>query len=88
MTPALRLRPLRLDDERAFRAACDVMAADGFTFGLGPEPGMPWSAYLKTLDEQRAGVSLPAGLVPATFLVADVAGETIRPGADVAATHR
>jgi predicted acetyltransferase len=53
------------------------MAADGFTFGLGLEPGMPWSAYLKTLDEQQAGVSLPAGRVPATFLVADVGGEIV-----------
>ncbi len=53
------------------------MVADNFTFGLGFEPGMPWSAYLKTLDEQRAGVSLPAGRVPATFLVADVAGEVV-----------
>ncbi len=53
------------------------MAEDGFTFGLGLEPGMPWSAYLETLDGQRAGVSLPAGQVPATFLVADVAGEIV-----------
>ena len=45
---ALRLRPLRPDDEMAFRAACDAMAADGFTFGLGLEPGMPWSSYLRT----------------------------------------
>ena len=75
--PVLRLRPLRLDDETEFRAAHRVMAADGFTFGLGLEPGMPWSAYLKTLDEQRAGISLPAGWVPGTFLVADVAGEIV-----------
>jgi len=38
---------------------------------------MPWSAYLKTLDEQRAGISVPAGWVPGTFLVADVAGEIV-----------
>src|ERR1022692_616758 len=75
--PVLRLRPLRLDDETEFRAAHRVMAADGFTFGLGLEPGMPWSAYLKTLDEQRAGIRLPAGWVPGTFLVADVAGEIV-----------
>jgi predicted acetyltransferase len=61
----------------AFRAAQRVMAADNFTFGLGFEPAMPWSAYLKTLDEQQAGVSLPAGWVPGTFLVADVAGEIV-----------
>ena len=61
----------------AFRAACDLMAADGFTFGLGLEPGMRWSTYLKILDEQRAGVSLPAAQVPATFLVADIGGEIV-----------
>jgi predicted acetyltransferase len=74
---ALHLRPLRPDDETAFRAACRVMEEDGFTFGLGLEPGMPWSTYLKTLEEQRAGVGLPADLVPATFLVADVKGEIV-----------
>jgi predicted acetyltransferase len=73
----LRLRPLRPDDEAAFRAAHEVMAADGFRFGLGLEPGMSWSAYLKTLEQYRAGAGLPAGLVPATFLVADVDGEIV-----------
>jgi predicted acetyltransferase len=71
---ALRLRPLRADDEVAVRAACRVMAEEGFTFGLGLEPGMPWDAYLKILEEQCAGIGLPPGWVPATFLVADVAG--------------
>jgi predicted acetyltransferase len=74
---ALRLRPLRLDDESAFRAACRVMAAEGFTFGPGLEPGMRWSAYLKTLDGQRAGIGLRPGWVPGTFLVADVAGDIV-----------
>jgi predicted acetyltransferase len=73
----LRLRPLRPDDETAFRAAHRVMAADGFTFGLGLEPGMSWSGYLALLERYRAGVGLPADRVPATFLVADVAGEIV-----------
>jgi predicted acetyltransferase len=38
---------------------------------------VPWSTYLKTLEEQRVGVGLPADLVPATFLVADVEGEIV-----------
>lgn len=38
---------------------------------------MPWGAYLQALEEQRVGINLPAGLVPATFLVADVAGEIV-----------
>lgn len=74
---ALRLRPPGAGDEAEFRAACRAMAPDGFTFGLGLEPGMAWDTYLKTLGEHRAGVSLPADLVPATFLVADVAGEIV-----------
>jgi predicted acetyltransferase len=74
---ALRLRPLRTADEAAFRGAHRVMATEGFSFGLGLEPGMPWDAYLKYLEDARAGVGLAPGLVPATFLVADVAGEIV-----------
>ena len=75
--PALRLRPPGPEDEAEFRAACRAMAPDGFAFGLGLEPGMAWDAYLKTLDEHRAGVNLPAGFVPATFLVAGVARKIV-----------
>jgi hypothetical protein len=38
---ALRLRPLRDEDEAAFIAAHRAMAVEGFTFGLGYEPGKP-----------------------------------------------
>ena len=74
---ALRLRPLRLDDEAAFVAGHQAMAADEFTFGLGFEPGMPWPAYLKVLADQRAGAALPPDFVPATFLVAEAAGQIV-----------
>jgi hypothetical protein len=60
------------DDETAFRAAHQVMAADGFTFGLGLEPAMPWSTYRSTLAGHRTGMNLRADLVPQTLLVADV----------------
>jgi predicted acetyltransferase len=74
----LRLRPLRRGDETAFRAAHRAMAvSDGFTFGLELAPGMSWSAYLKTLDDHRAGKALRPDRVPATFLVADVGGEIV-----------
>jgi predicted acetyltransferase len=53
------------------------MGAEGFSFGLGLEPGMPWDAYLKTLEEQRMGIGLRHGWVPGTFLVADVAGQIV-----------
>jgi predicted acetyltransferase len=75
--PALRLRPLRPDDEAAFRAGHAAMAADGFSFGHGLEPGIPWSAYLMTLAEHQVGVGLPADWVPGTFLVAEVAGDIV-----------
>lgn len=79
MTPvgSLRLRPLQPADEPAFRAAHTAMAAEGFVFGLGLEPGMPWPAYLKLLEDHRTGVNLPTGYVPATFLAADVAGQLV-----------
>jgi predicted acetyltransferase len=73
----LRLRPLRTGDEVAFRAGQRLMAAEDFTFGLGLEPGMPWGRYLRYLDQERRGIDLPDGLVPATFLVAEVAGEIV-----------
>jgi predicted acetyltransferase len=77
MVAALRLRPLRPADEASFVAAHEAMAADDFAFGLWYEPGMEWAAYLDELDRQRRGVDLRPGLVPATFLVADVGGELV-----------
>jgi predicted acetyltransferase len=75
--PALRLRPLRPGEEAAFRAAHRELAAEGFHFGFGLEPRVPWDTYLEALDGHRHGVGLPDGWVPATFLVADVAGEIV-----------
>jgi predicted acetyltransferase len=75
--PALRLRPLRRDDEAAFSAAHRELAAEGRAFGFGADPRVPWDTYLKTLDDQRHGVGVPDGWVPATFLVADVGGEIV-----------
>ena len=74
---ALRLRPPREDEESVFRAAHEAMAAEGHTFGLGYLPGMSWAAYLQTLADHRAGVQVPPGLVPSTFLVADVGGQIV-----------
>jgi len=77
VTITLRLRPPRLDDEVEFVAAHRAMAEEGFTFGLGYEPGHPWEAYLAELDGFRRGACLPDGWVPMTFLVADVAGRIV-----------
>jgi predicted acetyltransferase len=77
-TPAgLRLRPPRADDEAAFAAGHRSMAREGFVFGLGYRPGKPWDSYLRELEDHRHGRKLPAGHVPGTFLVADVAGEIV-----------
>jgi predicted acetyltransferase len=75
----VRLRPLRLDDEAAFVAGHEAMAADGFTFGLGYEPGMAWADYISVIEDQRRGVVPPGAraAVPATFLVADVGGVVV-----------
>src|SRR5262249_14544334 len=53
------------------------MAAEGFTFGPGYEPGKPSGTYLKEQAAQRRGRNLPARHVPGTFLVAEVAGEIV-----------
>lgn len=73
----LRLRPLRDEDEAAFTAGHRAMAAEGFPLGLAYEPGKPWRTYLKELEDHRHGRNLPAGHVPGTFLVAEVAGEIV-----------
>jgi predicted acetyltransferase len=73
----LRLRPPLPEDEAAFAASHRIMAAEGFTFGLGYEPGKPWATYLKELEDHRHGRNLPARHVPGTFLVAAVAQEIV-----------
>jgi predicted acetyltransferase len=74
----LRLRPLRPDDEAAFLAGHEEMAAaDDFPFGLGLETGLPWARYLRILADNRAGVNLSERHVPSTFLVADVDGQLV-----------
>jgi predicted acetyltransferase len=75
--PTLRLRPVRLGDEAAFRAGHAAMSAERCTFGLGLEPGLPWRDYVQALQDHRAGVNLAAGQVPATFLVAEVADQIV-----------
>jgi predicted acetyltransferase len=74
---SLRLRPPRLDDEVEFAAAHEALALEGFTFGLNYELGRPWNGYLRQVEGQRCGADLPAGWVPMTFLVADVAGHIV-----------
>lgn len=76
----LRLRPLVLADEHEARAAHAELLADGFEFlltaGHGTSPD-DWPAYLAALELERVGRDLPPGRVPATFLVAEVAGTIV-----------
>jgi len=73
----LRLRSLRIDDQAAFDKAYQVMAAERFTFGFDYQPTVDWATYLTTLDDRRRGLNVPAGWVPDTFLVADIAGAIV-----------
>ena len=73
----LRLRPLRPDDEPAVRAAQATLAAEEFEFAIDLRPETDWAAYLALLERLHAGVDVPADRVPATFLVAEVAGEIV-----------
>ena len=77
LAPGLRLRPPGPEDEAAFAAAHQALACEGFTFGLGYEPGKPWATYLKELDDHRHGRNLPERHVPGTFLVAAVGEEIV-----------
>lgn len=68
----LRLRPLTLDDEREALAAHAEAQAEGYDAFLLHWDNDPWSEYLARLADLRRGVGIPDGLVPATFLIADV----------------
>ncbi len=70
MNAALRLCPLRLEDERVARAAHETLAAAGYTFLLGHDPDEPWQAVVERDRRQLRGIDLPPGRVPAAFLLA------------------
>ncbi|MGB9280979.1 MAG: GNAT family N-acetyltransferase [Pseudonocardiaceae bacterium] len=73
----IRLRPLQTDDEQAVRAAHLQMSREDFQFALGLTPDTAWSSYLHRMAREQVGVSLPPDRVPATFLLAEVAGEIV-----------
>jgi len=73
MSPELLLRPLTLTDEAQAWAAHDELAREGFDFLLDGRRD-DWAGYLAHLADERDGVDLPPGRVPATFLVAEVDG--------------
>ena len=67
---ALRLRPLRLDDEHAVHAAQRAMADDDFEFAFDLANDTDWPSYLTERARQQSGIDVPSDRVPASFLVA------------------
>lgn len=68
----LRLRPFRMEDEEAARAAHEAMRADAFPFLLDYVASEPWGLYLQRREANRRGEQLPVRWVPSTFLAATV----------------
>jgi predicted acetyltransferase len=66
-----------MHDETAAVALHEAMLAEDFYFLLGFEPGMPWSAFLSSIEDQRRGVNLAPRYVRGNQLVADVDGEIV-----------
>jgi len=73
----LQLRPLTISDELQALQAHQELAADNFTFMFGPDAGEPWADFLQRLDDNQRGINVPPGWVPATFLVAEAAGQIV-----------
>ncbi len=75
--PALRLRPLTVDDETAALHAHHELAAEGFAFLREQRPGESWADYVGRVGGWRRGVALPEGYVPSAFLVAAVGDDIV-----------
>ena len=72
MHETLRLRPLRLSDERAVRAAQRELAVDGFTFAFDVADDTDWPSYVAGAARRQRGLDVAPDRVPAPFLVATV----------------
>jgi len=73
----LLLRAPRLEDEAQVLAAQHAMAHEQFCFALGLAEGAAFADYLTQLEHTRQGLALSEGWVPATFLLAEVAGVVV-----------
>lgn len=71
----LKLRELEIGDEH------DAIAAQkefpDWEFMHSFTEGMPWQEYVGHCRKMRQGLDLPKGLVPATFLIAEVDGQLV-----------
>ena len=75
--PQVLLRPMAVSDEKQARQAHEELARDDFEFLFDLVDGEPWPAYLARVEGQRLGVGLAQGMVPATFLLAEVDGQVV-----------
>ncbi len=75
--PSVLLRPLGVLDEKQALMAHEELAEDGFEFLFDREHGSAWPVYCERLESRRLGVDLPEDTVPATFLVAEAAGQIV-----------
>ena len=73
----LNLRPLRRGDEREVREKHREMESEDFAFAPGLTAETDWDTYCASLQQQRAGIGLPPGWVPSTFLVAEIGGRIV-----------
>lgn len=69
---ALTIRPLRVEDEAAFKAALKEFKEEGsgFQFALGYDENEEFAPYVKRHHDWSKGISIWPGYVPSTFLVA------------------
>ena len=70
------LRLPRPDDAITVTLAQAELAAESFQF-VFEDPNQPWTAYVEQVQRESQGVDLSPGLVPATFLFAEVNGEVV-----------
>lgn len=67
---SLTIRPLTINDEKAFRYALEDFKIKGpeFEFALKYEDSTPFPDYVKKLERWSLGLDLPDNFVPNTFL--------------------
>lgn len=73
----LRLRPLKVEDEKEAIAAHRELEVEGFPFLLEWDSTQRWASYLARLQCSRRGIAIPKHRVPATFLVGEVEGALV-----------
>jgi len=72
------LRPLTVEDEEEALKAQAELELDNFSFLLGAyQVGEPWAPYVARIESAQRGEGLQEGFVPATFLVAEEAGQIV-----------